>query len=162
MPKKWVVNASPLIVLARINHLFLLHHVAAELVVPAGVAKEIAQGPEDDPARQWLLSHGQELVREVQVIPPVVIAWNLGLGETEVLAWAYENPGYEVILDDRAARNCALSLNLPVRGTISVLLLAKRAGHLKEITPILLQLEQAGFRIDSTIISGAKRLARED
>jgi hypothetical protein len=32
--------------------------------------------------------HGQELVREVQVLPPVVIVWNLGLGETEVLAWA--------------------------------------------------------------------------
>jgi predicted nucleic acid-binding protein len=162
MPKKWVVNASPLIVLARINQLLLLQHVAGELVVPAGVAKEIAQGPEDDPARQWLMSHGQELVREVQMIPPLVIAWNLGLGETEVLAWAYENPGYEVILDDRAARNCALSLNLPVRGTIGVLLLAKRSGHLKEITPILLQLEQAGFRIDSTIISVAKKLAKED
>jgi predicted nucleic acid-binding protein len=51
MPKKWVVNASPLIVLARINQLLLLQHVAGELVVPAGVAKEIAQGPEDDPAR---------------------------------------------------------------------------------------------------------------
>ncbi len=83
--KKWVVNASPLIVLARINHLCLLKHVAEELVVPAGVAKEIPQGPEDDPATQWLLSHGQELVREVRVIPPLVIAWNLVLGETEVL-----------------------------------------------------------------------------
>ena len=162
MPKKWVVNASPLIVLARINHLFLLQHLAEELVVPAGVAKEIDLGPEDDPARQWLQSYGQELVRAVPAIPPAIIAWNLGLGETEVLAWAYENPGYEVILDDRAARNCALSLKLPLRGTISVLLLAKRAGHLKEVTPILLQLVQAGFRIDSTIISGAKRLAKED
>jgi len=51
MPKQWVVNASPLIVLARINHLFLLQQVAEELEVPAGVAKEIAQGPEDGPAR---------------------------------------------------------------------------------------------------------------
>ena len=51
MLKKWVVNASPLIVLARINHLFLLQQVAEELVVPAGVAQEIAQGPEDDQAR---------------------------------------------------------------------------------------------------------------
>jgi hypothetical protein len=54
--------------------------------VPAGVAKEIAQGLEDDPAKQWLQSHGQELVRELEMIPPVIIAWNLGLGETEVLA----------------------------------------------------------------------------
>jgi len=84
MPKKWVVNASPLIVLGRINHLFLLQHLAEEIVVPVGVAKEIARGPEDDPARQWLQAQGRELVREVQVVPPVIIAWNLGLGESEV------------------------------------------------------------------------------
>jgi len=54
----------------------------------------------------------------MEAIPPVIIAWDLGLGETEVLAWAYQNPGYEAVLDDRAARNCALSLNLPTRGTI--------------------------------------------
>lgn len=162
MPRKWVVNASPLIVLARIKQLFLLQYLAAELVVPAGVAKEIAQGPEDDPARQWLQTRGHALIREVKVIPPVIIGWNLGLGESEVLAWAYGNSGYEVILDDRAARNCALSLNLPVLGTISVLLLAKRAGYLKEVTPILVQLEQAGFRIDPILVSTAKKLANED
>jgi hypothetical protein len=66
MPKKWVVKASPLIVLARISHPFLLRHVAEELVVPAGVGREIAQGPEDDSARQWLLAHVQELVREAR------------------------------------------------------------------------------------------------
>ena len=130
-------------------------------MVPAGVVNEIARGPEDDPARQWLQTQGQVLVREVQVVPPVIIAWNLGLGESEVLSWAYQNPGYEVILDDRAARNCALSLNLPVRGTISLILMAKRNGYLKEITSILLQLEQAGFRISPPIISAAKKLAKE-
>jgi predicted nucleic acid-binding protein len=40
MPKKWVVNASPLIVLAKINHLFLLQQLAEDLIVPAGVAKD--------------------------------------------------------------------------------------------------------------------------
>jgi predicted nucleic acid-binding protein len=162
MPKKWVLNASPLIVLARINHLFLLQHLAEEIVVPTGMAKEIAQGPGDDPAREWLQTDGQALVREVQVVPPVIIAWNLGLGESEVLAWAYQNAGYEAALDDRAAKNCALSLNIPVRGTIGVLLLAKRLGHSQLITPVLQQLEKAGFRIDPTVISAAKKLAEED
>jgi predicted nucleic acid-binding protein len=83
------MNASSLIVLGRINHLFLLDHFADEIVVPAGVTKEIAQGSEDDPARQWLQAYGKDMVREVQAIPPVIIAWNLGLGESEVLAWAY-------------------------------------------------------------------------
>jgi hypothetical protein len=90
MHRKWVVNASPLIVLGRINHLFLLQHLAEEIVVPAGVAKEIARGPEDDPARQWLQGQGRELVRETQIVPPVIIleSWSgrkrgpvLGLSE---------------------------------------------------------------------------------
>lgn len=61
-----------------------------------------------------------------------------------------------------AARNCALSFNIPARGTIGVLLLAKRFGHLQEITPVLQQLEKAGFRIDLAVISAAKKLADEE
>jgi len=52
----------------------------------------------------------------------------LGAGESEVLTWARQNPGYEAILDDRAARNCAITLQIPVRGTLGVALLAKREG----------------------------------
>jgi predicted nucleic acid-binding protein len=59
MAKKCVVNASPLIVLARINKIFSLRDLAEEIVVPAGVAKEIAHGPEDDPAKEWLQSNGR-------------------------------------------------------------------------------------------------------
>jgi len=129
--------------------------------VPGQGREEIGHGPEDDPAKQWLQAHGQALVRKVTV-PPVILAWNLGLGESEVLAWAYENPGYEAILDDRAARNCALSLSLPFRGTISILLLAKKSGHLKEITSILLRLEQVGFRIDPLFVSPAQNLSGEE
>jgi hypothetical protein len=56
-----MVKASPLIVLGRINHLFLFQHLAEEIVVSAP--------------------------------PPVIIAWNLSLGESLVLSWAYQNPG---------------------------------------------------------------------
>jgi hypothetical protein len=46
------------------------------------LAKEIAPRGGDEPAREWLQAEGQALVREVEVVPPVIIAWNLGLGET--------------------------------------------------------------------------------
>ncbi len=36
-----------------------------------------------------------------------VANWDLGLGESHVLSWVYSNPGYEAILDDRAAKNAA-------------------------------------------------------
>ena len=72
MLKRWVINASPLIVLDRINHLFLIQNLVHEIMIPSGVAKEISQGPEDDPAKQWLQAEGIGYVREVQVIPPVI------------------------------------------------------------------------------------------
>jgi predicted nucleic acid-binding protein len=34
MPERWVVNASPLIVLAKIDRLDLLIHLADELLIP--------------------------------------------------------------------------------------------------------------------------------
>ncbi|MDD3581620.1 MAG: DUF3368 domain-containing protein [Desulfobacca sp.] len=162
MPRNWVLDASPIIVLAKIDHLFLLSDLCAELVVPAGVAQEISQGREADPARRWLQSPGKNLIREVDSIPPMIYAWNLGQGESEVLAWAYKNPGYEAILDDRAARNCALALKIPVRGTIGIILLAKRQGCLEQVTPLLSQIEMAGYRLAPELLAAAKRLAGED
>ena len=88
MSRKWVLNASPLIVLAKIDQIHLLKQLCEEIVVPAGVGQEIAQGSGDDPARQWLNLYGKELIREAGAIPPNITAWNLGQGECEVIAWA--------------------------------------------------------------------------
>jgi hypothetical protein len=46
-----VVNASPVIVLAKIGHLDLLKSLAHRVLVPRAVAAEILGGPDDDPAR---------------------------------------------------------------------------------------------------------------
>jgi predicted nucleic acid-binding protein len=37
-----------------------------------------------------------------------------------------------ILLDDRAARNCASALKIPVRGTLGVLLLAKKNGKIAQ------------------------------
>ena len=52
MSERWILNASPLIVLARIDHTDLLLALADELVVPRAVAAEIEAGPAGDRARQ--------------------------------------------------------------------------------------------------------------
>ena len=44
------------------------------------------------------------LVKDVGSIDAVISAWDLGRGETEVINWAFTNPGWTPVLDDRAAR----------------------------------------------------------
>jgi len=48
--ERWVVNASPLIALSKINHQHLLLKLADEIAVPEAVLAEVNAGPADDPA----------------------------------------------------------------------------------------------------------------
>jgi predicted nucleic acid-binding protein len=47
--RNWVVNASPLILLAKVGRLDLLPTLANQLVVPASVMAEVQAGPAADP-----------------------------------------------------------------------------------------------------------------
>ncbi|HVO23498.1 MAG TPA: hypothetical protein VMW56_07700 [Candidatus Margulisiibacteriota bacterium] len=51
MSDVWVLNASPIITLAKVAQLSLLERIATELLVPEEVATEILVGPPTDPAR---------------------------------------------------------------------------------------------------------------
>lgn len=161
MGRRWVVNASPVILLAKVGRISLLAELTDELIVPAAVAREIREGPEDDPARVWLSGPGATWVGDPEAVAPVVTAWDLGAGESEVVSWAHRRPGLEVIVDDRAARNCAMSLGIPVRGTLGVILLAKREGNVLLAVPILEELRSAGLRVGAGVWDAAIRLAGE-
>lgn len=162
MSKKWVVNASPLITLGKISGISLLERMCSDLIVPEGVVWELDKGSADDPANVWIHREGASFVRRLEEVPPLVLSWDLGKGETEVISWAYINPGYEVILDDRAARNCASSLGIRVRGTIGIILLAKKERVLPQVKPLLSRLSESGFRISSELLRAAYRLADEE
>lgn len=162
MNRLWVVNASPLILLAKIGQIHLLEELPVDLVVPKGVVQEINQGAELDNAKRWLAQRGTVWVTEVGSIDPRVAAFKLGLGETQVISYALTHPDYLAIVDDRAARNCALTLRVPVRGTLGVLLLAKRMGKISQIQPLVKRLQQVGLRIDPKLAAEVIRLADEE
>ncbi|MCX6914696.1 MAG: hypothetical protein NT167_16875 [Verrucomicrobia bacterium] len=85
----WIVNASPLILLGKINRLELLAALAPSFVIPAAVRSEILAGPDLDPARTWVESaDGSAHVIPEVPIPAEILAWDLGAGETAVLALA--------------------------------------------------------------------------
>jgi len=120
------VNASPLIYLSRAGLLDLLQLVAPEVVVPSNVPTEILRRGQNDPTVQALSQTPWLSVVQTPPVSASIQAWGLGLGESPVLAWAQANPGTEVIIDDLAARRCAATLGIPVRGTLGLVLTAKQ------------------------------------
>ncbi|MBN1936421.1 MAG: DUF3368 domain-containing protein [Anaerolineae bacterium] len=151
MTERWVINASPLIVLARVGLEDLPFSLAAQVVVPHPVAEEIEAGPPLDPARQALAS-GRFTVIDTPPPSPELLAWDLGYGETAVLSWAITHDGWTAILDDAEARKCARAFSVPVKGTLALVLMARQRGVISSAAEIIRALINAGFRLDERLI----------
>ncbi|MCP4698632.1 MAG: DUF3368 domain-containing protein [Gammaproteobacteria bacterium] len=128
-----------------------------QLFIPAGVAQEIQAGS-DDPARRWLSRNGRHYVHEIGTIPPLIAAWDLGRGETEVLAYALTHRDYSAVLDDRAARQCATCCRFPcvVRWEWHCW-----RGLIERFAPVLEALRTAGLRLSPQVAAQALHLANE-
>ena len=161
MVKRWVVNASPIISLTKIDRIHLLQELCDEVVIPQGVADEISLGGYNDSAVAWLQQTGQALIRADSGIDHRVASWDLGMGESQVLSWAIQNPDYEAIIDDLAARKAAKILQVPVRGTLAIVVLAKQAGYISSAKKDLENLIQVGLRISPALLEQALALAGE-
>lgn len=159
MPEPPVVNASPLIVLARAGRLELLLTLGERVFVPAAVAEEIS-AHSDEAARA--LSSCAWLVRApAEPISEVVMAWDLGMGESAVLSWAVSRPGTLAVLDDYAARTCAEVLGVPVVGTLGLALRAKARGGVVSARPLVEDLRSAGLYLSDAVVRAALALVGE-
>ena len=148
--------------LGKINRLELLAALAPSFVIPAAVCSEILAGPDLDPAKSWIKSEsGSVRVVPVVPIPPEILAWDLGVGETAVLALASSRERSVCVLDDLAARNCAAVFQVPVIGTLGILLKAKAGGFIPRLKPEIEILLSVGSLLSPSIIQQALTLAGE-
>ena len=139
----------------------LLHHFAQRIFVPLPVAEEIRMKGKDDITVKtldnvpWL-----EIVPEVPV-PEIILEWGLGPGESSVLAYAYSNKGVEAVMDDLAGRNCAKFLKILVRGTLGIILVAKKRGVIPAARPVIEILLKAGLYLSKSVLDEALKRVDE-
>jgi len=149
------VNTSPLVFLARVGLLKMLREGATEVVVPEPVLLEIqAHGP-DDPAIRAIHEAEWLKVLSVSEVNPEVDAWDLGPGESAVLTLAAFEDGAWAVIDDREARRCARELNIPVIGTLGLVLLAKQLGQVSLARPVIEHLRLSGMYLSDQVINQA-------
>ena len=161
MAERPAIDASPLIFLARASLLDLLQLIASEVVVPLPVASEIERrGPHDLTARALAETTWLQVI-DAPAIPAVIQNWDLGPGESSVLAWCSKNPGTEGIVDDLAARRCASTLSIPTRGTLGLVLLGKQEGVLAAARPVLESLRGSGMYLSDRVLDRALRTVGE-
>jgi predicted nucleic acid-binding protein len=155
VPAKRIVNTSPLVFLVRAGLLEMLRAGDHEVVVPEPVIVEIRGHGEDDPTVKAIREVDWLTVVPGPVVPKEIRAWDLGPGESAVLALALDEPGSRVVIDDRDARRCARSLGIPVIGTLGLVLLAKEAGRIAAARPVVERLRESGMYLSDPVVNEA-------
>lgn len=158
----WIFNASPVILLGKIHQLHLIEALSPGFRIPRAVIEEIGAGCSDDPAVKWLQNPSiADHIVDVPAAPPFLVQWDLGAGETAVLSLALAQNGAVAVLDDLAARKFALTFQIPLLGTLGLLIRAKNAGLVGRIAPHIQNLESAGANLSLAVIARALLLANE-
>lgn len=70
-------------------------------------------------------------------------------------------PQATAVLDDLAARRCAMALGLSVTGTLGLLLEAKKRGHINAVSPALNAIVAAGLYISRHHLDAIREKAGE-
>lgn len=148
-----VSNSSPLIALEQIGRPELLRELFGQVVIPRAVRDEI--GPTVS-RPDWI-----EVRALAQPLGSRVLRARLGPGESEAISLAIEVEARLLLLDDLAARRLALGLQLPIIGTLGLLITAKRKGLLEAVKPCLDMLLSHEFRVSTELYDRVLRDAGE-
>ncbi len=156
-----VINASPLIFFSRAQQMPLLRSFADVIWVPEPVANEIKmKGSRDITVKTLERTSWLEVVPAIPT-PAIIMGWGLGLGESSVLAHSFSNKGLYAIIDDLAGRKCAASLQIPVRGTLGIVLAAKKRGLIQAARPVLETFLRFGLYLSKSVIDEALKRVDE-
>jgi predicted nucleic acid-binding protein len=151
--RKVVVNTTPLIALSHVGRLEILKEMYGEIIIPKAVYRELSVKTKSvckiavDNSLDWIL------VKEIQnQMAKSMYKTQLHDGEVEVMILAKEINADVVIIDDANAKKHAKYLELPVTGTLGVLIKAKQRGYVDELNPILHQMVENGIYISQSLI----------
>lgn len=157
-----ISNTGPLIALAKANQLRLLESLFDQVHIPLSVHRELLakSGVEAERLDQAFAT----FIRVVEHLEPAEavrsVTLSLDRGEQEAVALAHQMK-LTLLIDDRLGRQAARRLNLPVTGTISVLLHAKQEKLIPLVRPVLEEIRNQGYWLSDELIAAATGLARE-
>jgi predicted nucleic acid-binding protein len=116
----------------------ILKTIFRELHVPMAVHSEIEACFSGDYQWQRCLDEDFIIRAKVQTSPKIKeLMIDLHMGEAEALCLCIENNAQLCLLDDRDARIIARLNNIPVSGTLGVLMKAKKMGIIESVKELM-------------------------
>jgi len=157
-----VSDTTPLSELAKIGRLDLLREIYERVIIPQEVFDEATTGTHPAtvavPAANWI---EVRVVTDSRQVLALHTSTSLGLGECAAIVLAEELNADRLLIDDLAARREAQLRNLPLIGTVAIVLLAKKLGIIPAVKTLLDDLMTQGTRISQKLYRDALSVAKE-
>ena len=125
------------------------------------MVEEVAIGQRGDAGRAWLAKEGAHFVRPAPPLGHELRTADLGRGEAEVISWALLHRGFKTLLDDRQGRIWAKRLNVPLLGSLGVVVLLKQRGLIPNAALALQKICAAGGYVSAAALHAALQQAGE-
>jgi uncharacterized protein len=156
-----VSNASPLINLAHIGKLDLLHRLYDSVLIPQAVWDEVVvqgagqPGAEEVSSAPWIR---RSVVTNAQLV--WALRQDLDAGEAEAIVLALETQAELLLMDERLGRETAHHMGLRYTGLVGLLIEAKHKGFITEVKSYLDALRwEANFRVSNALY---RRVLRDE
>jgi uncharacterized protein len=145
-----ISNTTPFISLASIGKLNLLKEIYKKIIIPEAVIEEIEQGGE-------IYVSNLRLSDWVHIIPNINgiddnLLFQLDYGERQVIINAIKMENSIVLIDDKIARNIAEYLGIKVKGTLGVLVEAKKRLLIPSFKNDAEKMKSNGIRFSQRLI----------
>jgi len=145
-----ISNTTPLLALSSVDRLDLLKEIYQEVFIPGAVLQEIQHGGA-------IKLIGLDKIQWIKVIPDIIsedsnLLFQLDAGELQVVLNGLKYNPDLILIDDRVARNTAEYLGLRVKGTLGVLVEAKRNGLIKSFKECAHEMREQGIYFAEKLI----------
>ena len=158
--RKVISNTTPIINFLKIGKIELLKEIYGKIIIPEAVYQEIETGKGKEfytnlRKLDWIK------IFSIQSISTRLYLFDLDDGEAETIILAQEQSADLVIIDEKLGRRYATQLNIPVTGTIGILLKAKEMNLITVIKPYLNELRNKSSWINDNLFEKVLNIAGE-
>jgi predicted nucleic acid-binding protein len=162
-----VSDTTPLITLMKVGRLNILHSLFGEVCIPKAVFSEVT-GNETFENEADIIRNSEYIkvvmVRDQRQVEFLQRATGLDLGESEAIIYADEIQADLLLMDEAAGRKVAQNMNLPITGSVGVLIRAFKSGIITadEADEAFSRIRSANRHIGESLINKALEIIHSE
>ena len=159
-----IVNASPLIILGKLNKIGILRKIYRTIEITKEVYNEVVlKGIEKNSKDAFIIKENIEN-KTIKVFElgdkfynignKIQTIYNLDLGEAETIALALQLSKKEIIIDEVSAREAAKAFGIKPIGSLGVLLIAYKDNLIskREVHELINEMENSKYRFSPKVL----------